>query len=50
MAGILACGEARRPIERGGLVPPWLKIMEGLITAKLRAPRDGPAYRSVAAP
>jgi hypothetical protein len=24
-------------------------VMEGLITAKLRAPRDGPAYRFVAA-
>jgi len=27
MAGILACGEARRPKERGELVPPWLKIV-----------------------
>lgn len=27
MAGILACGEARWPNERGGLVPPWLKIV-----------------------
>ena len=27
MAGILACGEARRPNERGELVPPWLKIV-----------------------
>jgi hypothetical protein len=25
-------------------------VMEGLITAKTRAPSDGPAYRSVAAP
>jgi len=27
MAGVLACGEARRPNERGKLVPPWLKIV-----------------------
>ena len=27
MAGILACGEARRPNERGELPPPWLKIV-----------------------
>ena len=27
MAGILACGEARWPNERGELVPPWLKIV-----------------------
>ena len=27
MAGILACGQARRPNERGELVPPWLKIV-----------------------
>jgi hypothetical protein len=27
VVGILACGEARRPNERGELVPPWLKIV-----------------------
>lgn len=27
MAGVLACGEARRPNEKGKLVPPWLKIV-----------------------
>jgi hypothetical protein len=27
LAGILACGQAWRPNERGELVPPWLKIV-----------------------